>query len=247
MRLAIALSLVCVPAFFGADWKPADSPLTTPWTEEVNASHPLPEYPRPQMARKDWINLNGLWDYAIRPETEATPATYDGRILVPYPVESALSGVKQPLKPDQRLWYRRTFTAPNLKGKRLLLHFGAVDWRAEVWVNGKPVGTIWPVSTNALRYNTTGGWLTIETGMQAGSAILAVSNPGLAVPASQLARLFQPFQRLDGQRTRHPGHGLGLAIVRAIAAAHGAAIQARPGQAGGLDIEVRFAPAAEHV
>jgi beta-galactosidase/beta-glucuronidase len=139
MRLAIALSLVCVPAFFGADWKPADSPLTTPWTEEVNASHPLPEYPRPQMARKDWINLNGLWDYAIRPQT-ATLTQYDGKILVPFPLESALSGVKKPLTPEQLLWYHRTFNAPNLKGKRLLLHFGAVDWRTEVWINGKSVG-----------------------------------------------------------------------------------------------------------
>ena len=92
------------------------------------------------MARKDWINLNGLWDYAIRPQQETAVAQYDGRILVPYPVESALSGVKQPLSPEQRLWYRRTFTAPNLKGRRLLLHFGAVDWRTEVWVNGKAAG-----------------------------------------------------------------------------------------------------------
>jgi beta-galactosidase/beta-glucuronidase len=140
MKLTIALTLFGVPALFGADWKPAESPLTTPWTAQVNPGHALPEYPRPQMARKDWINLNGLWDYAIRPQQETTAAKYDGQILVPFPVESALSGVKQPLTPDQRLWYRRTFIAPRLKGKRLLLHFGAVDWRAEVWVNGKAVG-----------------------------------------------------------------------------------------------------------
>src|ERR1700677_3480200 len=117
MRLTIALSLVCVPALFGADWKPADNPLTTPWTEQVNPNHALPEYPRPQMARKDWINLNGLWEYAIRPE-EGAVTRYDGHILVPFPLESALSGVKKPLTPDQLLWYHRTFTAPNLKGKR---------------------------------------------------------------------------------------------------------------------------------
>src|ERR1019366_156135 len=140
MKLIIALTLFCLPALFGADWKPAESPLTTPWTLQVNPSRPLPEYPRPQMARKDWINLNGLWDYAIRPQQDSAAAKYDGRILVPFPVESALSGVKQPLTPEQRLWYRRTFTAPSLKGKRLLLHFGAVDWRAEVWVNGKAIG-----------------------------------------------------------------------------------------------------------
>ena len=140
MKLIIALTLLWLPALPAADWKPAESPLTTPWTSQVNPGHALPEYPRPQMARKDWINLNGLWDYAIRPQEETTPAKYDGRILVPFPVESALSGVKQPLTPEQRLWYRRTFTAPRLNGKRLLLHFGAVDWRAEVWVNGKAVG-----------------------------------------------------------------------------------------------------------
>jgi beta-galactosidase/beta-glucuronidase len=91
------------------------------------------------MVRKDWINLNGLWDYAIRPQT-ATLTQYDGHILVPFPLESALSGVKKPLAPEQLLWYHRTFAAPNLKGKRLLLHFGAVDWRTEVWINGKSVG-----------------------------------------------------------------------------------------------------------
>ena len=139
MRLTIALSLVCISTLFGADWKVADNPLTTPWTEDVNPSHPLPEYPRPQMARKDWVNLNGLWDYAIRPQS-TTVTQYDGHILVPYPLESALSGVKKTLTADQYLWYHRKFTPPNLKGKRLLLHFGAVDWRAEVWVNGKSVG-----------------------------------------------------------------------------------------------------------
>jgi Glycosyl hydrolases family 2, sugar binding domain/Glycosyl hydrolases family 2, TIM barrel domain/Glycosyl hydrolases family 2 len=140
MKLSLALALFTLPALFAADWKPADSPLTTPWTAQVNPAHALPEYPRPQMARKDWTNLNGLWDYAILPQEQTAASKYDGSILVPFPVESALSGVKAALAPDKRLWYRRTFTAPSLKGKRLLLHFGAVDWRAEVWVNGKAVG-----------------------------------------------------------------------------------------------------------
>jgi len=140
MKRQIALALLFLPALSGADWKAAEGPLTTPWTSLVSADHPLPEYPRPQMVRKDWVNLNGLWDFAIRPRQDSAVSRYDGRILVPFPVESALSGVKQPLSPEQRLWYRRSFTAPSLKGKRLLLHFGAVDWRAEVWVNGKAVG-----------------------------------------------------------------------------------------------------------
>jgi beta-galactosidase/beta-glucuronidase len=123
-----------------ADWKPAENPITTPWTASVRPDRAWPEYPRPQMARSAWTNLNGLWDYAITPKDAARPAAFEGSILVPYPIESALSGVKRALKPDQRLWYRRAFHAPDLKGKRLLLHFGAVDWRAEAYVNGVRVG-----------------------------------------------------------------------------------------------------------
>ena len=93
------------------------------------------------MVRPDWVNLNGLWDYAIRPKDDDQPATFDGRILVPFPVESALSGVMKPVKPDQRLWYRRSFElAPPRQGQRWLLHFGAVDWDATVIVNGRKLG-----------------------------------------------------------------------------------------------------------
>ncbi len=139
-KLAAAIALSLLPAL-AADWKPADGPLTTPWTSKVTAARPLPEYPRPQMVRQQWTNLNGLWDYSIRPKAENRPEKPDGQILVPFAIESALSGVKRPLTPDERLWYRRSFPAPDLNGKHLLLHFGAVDWRAEVFVNGKAVGT----------------------------------------------------------------------------------------------------------
>jgi beta-galactosidase/beta-glucuronidase len=137
MRFLVLLAALTLHA---ADWKPADNPLTTPWTAKVSPTNALPEYPRPQLTRPKWTNLNGLWDYAITPKDAARPTQFEGQFLVPYPVESALSGVKRALKPDQRLWYRRGITATAAKNARLLLHFGAVDWRAEVFINGKSVG-----------------------------------------------------------------------------------------------------------
>ena len=126
-----------------AAWKPAEGPLMTKWAADVSPDNALPEYPRPQMVRRDWLNLNGLWDYAIAPKDRLQPRDFDGQILVPYPVESALSGVMKPVGPDNRLWYRRTFEIPQKwgEGRRLLLHFGAVDWDTTVWVNGLKVGT----------------------------------------------------------------------------------------------------------
>jgi hypothetical protein len=128
---------------FAADsWKPANGPLMTRWAKDVSPERPLPEYPRPQMVRKDWLNLNGLWDYAIAPKAEAAPKAYQGKILVPYPVESALSGVMKMVGADNKLWYRRTFERPAVPPNgRVLLHFGAVDWETTVWVNGREVGS----------------------------------------------------------------------------------------------------------
>src|SRR4051794_19630182 len=124
-----------------SDWAPVPGYIMTPWATKVNPRNPLPDYPRPQMVRQGWINLNGLWDYSIQPTNSPLPRTFDGQILVPFPVESALSGVKKPLSKEQRLWYRRKFNSPKLiDHNRLLLHFGAVDWEAKVWVNGKSVG-----------------------------------------------------------------------------------------------------------
>ncbi len=123
------------------DWKPADNPLFTRWAKQVTPDNVWPEYPRPTMVRPDWTNLNGLWEYAIVPRESGKPEVWEGRILVPFAVESALSGVRKPVSPDQRLWYRRTFSAPALqKGERLLLHFGAVDWQTVVWLNGQRLG-----------------------------------------------------------------------------------------------------------
>ena len=113
-----------------AEWKAAEGPLATQWAKDVSPEKALPEYPRPQMVRKDWQNLNGLWQWAEARQGDEPLAGKDleGTILVPFPIESALSGV---MKHVERLWYRRTFTVPKAwAGRRLLLHFGAVDWEA---------------------------------------------------------------------------------------------------------------------
>lgn len=114
----------------------------TRWAKDVSPKNAHPEYPRPQMVRKDWKNLNGLWSYAITDMNAAQPAKWDGEILVPFPIESALSGVMKRVYETNRIWYRRTFTIPRgWKDKRVLLNFGAVDWEAKVLVNGKEVGS----------------------------------------------------------------------------------------------------------
>ncbi|MBN2137578.1 MAG: hypothetical protein JW720_07220 [Sedimentisphaerales bacterium] len=138
---AVVCAVLCGSCASRSSYSAADGPLLTRWAEDVSAKKPLPEYPRPQMVRKEWVNLNGLWDYAIVGKNASQPSEFDGEILVPYPVESALSGVMKPVGPEKRLWYRRTFkTAGKWKDKRVLLHFGAVDWDSTVWVNGKKVG-----------------------------------------------------------------------------------------------------------
>ncbi|MDB6041309.1 MAG: beta-galactosidase/beta-glucuronidase, partial [Verrucomicrobiales bacterium] len=116
-------------------------PLRTRWAADVNPSKALPEYPRPQLVRKDWQNLNGLWDYSVQPADSKKPGQFDGRILVPFPIESALSGVMKPITEKDRIWYRTSFSIPKKwKKQHLLLHFGAVDFEAHVWVNGREVG-----------------------------------------------------------------------------------------------------------
>ena len=116
--------------------------LKTNWTDQVNPANPLPEYPRPQLVRNSWQNLNGQWDYAILPKGTAPEGAFQGKITVPFAVESLLSGVQKTVGPDQELWYERQLTLSlNRTNKRVLLHFGAVDWEAEVWVNGIRAGS----------------------------------------------------------------------------------------------------------
>ncbi|HUT79830.1 MAG TPA: glycoside hydrolase family 2 TIM barrel-domain containing protein [Candidatus Bathyarchaeia archaeon] len=119
-----------------SNWVKKDTTLTTPWFEGVSVDNPFPDYPRPQFVRDAWINLNGLWNYAITSNKIQETKNYDGKILVPYPLESALSGVKKQLRAKQFLWYHRVFTIPkHWEKNRILLHFGAVDWECKVCVN----------------------------------------------------------------------------------------------------------------
>lgn len=130
--------------------------LETPFTNKVDRETPLPEYPRPQFVREDWINLNGQWDYRVEScdfkpvqgltekeswTNRAIPSKWDGKILVPFSIDAPLSGVGHVLRPDEVLWYERNFTVPkSWKGGRVILHFQASDWETSVYVNGTRVG-----------------------------------------------------------------------------------------------------------
>jgi len=120
------------------DWQPAENPLFTRWSDDINPEEPLPEYPRPKMKRGEWTNLNGRWDFQISHDWGKDE--YNDQILVPYPVESALSGVKETVGAKNRVWYRRTFTIDPADDERVLLNFGASDWQTHVFVNDQHVG-----------------------------------------------------------------------------------------------------------
>ena len=123
-----------------AQWAPAGDRIMTEWAGQVDPANVLPEYPRPQLVRENWQNLNGLWDYAITAK-DAKPEAYEGKILVPFAAESALSGVGRSVTENDALWYSREFRVPRQwKGKRVMLNFGAVDWHSEVYVDGQLVG-----------------------------------------------------------------------------------------------------------
>ena len=122
-------------------WKIAENPIVTKWSQDVDPMKPWLQYPRPDMVRNAWINLNGLWDYAIT-QKGIKPEKWEGSILVPYPVESALSGVRKRVNENQNLWYKRSFSIPNVWNKKhILLNFEACDWETTVWIDGKEAGT----------------------------------------------------------------------------------------------------------
>lgn len=122
------------------DWQPVAGKMMTRWGKEIKPDNAWQEYPRPQFERKAWQNLNGLWDYAITSKDAAKPAAWSGKILVPFAVESTLSGVGKMLAPDQSLWYQRAIDLKLKAGMRAFLNFEAVDYQTTVWVNGQQVG-----------------------------------------------------------------------------------------------------------
>ncbi|MFM7182445.1 MAG: glycoside hydrolase family 2 protein [Verrucomicrobiales bacterium] len=122
-------------------WQPAPDSMLTEWGAKITPETAWREYPRPALTRDEWTNLNGLWKYALAPKTSTTvPTEWTGDILVPFAIESALSGVKKRITPEDAIWYQRELTATKVAGKRVLLHFEAVDYQSTVWVNGSKVG-----------------------------------------------------------------------------------------------------------
>jgi len=121
-------------------WKPVEGHIMTRWATEVGPDNALPEYPRPMMVRENWQSLNGIWDFAITHKA-GTPREFNREILVPYPVESALSGIKETVGPFRRVWYKKDLELEPAENERVLLHFGAVDWESQVFVNDHYVGT----------------------------------------------------------------------------------------------------------
>ncbi len=122
-------------------WQPIGDKIKTRWAKDVSPSNAWNEYPRPQLVRDEWKNLNGLWDYAILPKGSKVPEAFQGKILVPYCVESSLSGVGKPLSPADELFYNLKFDIPAAwKGRNVKLNFGAVDWQSTIYINGKTAG-----------------------------------------------------------------------------------------------------------
>lgn len=142
MRKGILVLIVLFSNMLSAQWQPAGDKIKTQWAETLKTDNVLSEYPRPIMTRADWKNLNGLWEYSIEEFGNPKPKKFEGDILVPFAVESSLSGVMKEVGASKELWYQTNFAIPkNWKEKNILLHFGAVDWKADIWINDIKVGS----------------------------------------------------------------------------------------------------------
>jgi beta-galactosidase/beta-glucuronidase len=138
--------ILCCCCFFfisaQAQWKPVGNKIITKWAESINPEYVHQEYPRPRLVRNEWKNLNGLWDYEISKLGGNKPNFYKDKILVPFPVESSLSGVQKNVGKENELWYHSIFVVPkSWKGRNIILHFGGVDWKSEIWINDVYVGS----------------------------------------------------------------------------------------------------------
>lgn len=185
--LCVTLCVLFITSTF-AQWQPTGDRIKTSWAEDIDPKNVLPEYPRPIMERGEWKNLNGLWQYAIVEKGAPVPSNFEGNILVPFAIESSLSGVGKHVNEHQELIYQRTFSIPSAwKGKRVLLHFGAVDWKADIWVNGVKVG------------NHTGGFTPFSFDIT--SALNGKSNILVVKVWDPTERSFQP----RGKQVTRPG------------------------------------------
>lgn len=142
LKILILGLIMATQSVVHAQWEPAGDKIKTKWASEIDPENVLPEYPRPIMEREDWKNLNGLWDYSISDRNTAKPKNNEGEILVPFAVESSLSGVMKRVGSSKVVWYNRSFAVPqDWQGKDIKLNFGAVDWKADVWINDVKVGS----------------------------------------------------------------------------------------------------------
>ncbi|MBT3149452.1 AbfB domain-containing protein [Streptomyces sp. CHD11] len=178
-------------------WAPKPAPMTTPWTGQVSVDNPLPEYPRPQLTRPDWANLNGIWDFAVTSANAGRPASFPEQIRVPFVAESALSGIQRRITQNDKLWYKRTFTVPpGWNGRRVQLHFGASDWRTTVWVNDRQAGATHDGGFDAFSHDITG---LLDSGTN--TIVVSVWDP------TQNGTQAVGKQRLNDV-TPHPGGGI---------------------------------------
>ncbi|MEI5985905.1 sugar-binding domain-containing protein [Sphingobacterium sp. PU5-4] len=147
MKRTVAIACLLTASLstgFAQTWKPVVDKILSPWAEQVTPQNAHREYPRPQLVRQNnWQNLNGLWKYKVSPKDQKTaPTSWDGDILVPFAIESALSGVGKRVSKDDAIWYHNQITIDKKVNKgKVLLHFGAVDWQCDVYLNGQHVGS----------------------------------------------------------------------------------------------------------